>query len=267
MPDETRGNAIRIVTMPIEKFEAIVLHTYNLTESSKVVVLLTPTRGRIRAVAKGVRRTKSKFGSALEPITHIEVQINFKEDRDLQNLSQASTRESFPSIRSNLSRLGLASIMCELMEQFVQENEESSRPFVLLLLSLKMLASMSKNYESLLISFYLKLLDASGLLPELICCLDCKQIVKGRAIFSAAKGGVLCVTCGSGAGDKILVGSLKIMHRLFSSDWPMLERVRISPTSAAEILHVLNAYVSYHTGRQLRSAKFLRSVSDLKTNV
>ncbi|UCD57172.1 MAG: DNA repair protein RecO, partial [Candidatus Hydrogenedentota bacterium] len=129
--------------MSVEKSEAIVLHTYNLTESSKIVVLLTPLKGKVRAVGKGVRRAKSKFGSALEPITHIEVQIHFKEGRELQTLSQAETRESFPSIRSDLSRLGLALVMCELMEQFVQENEESSRPFVLLLLSLKTLESMS----------------------------------------------------------------------------------------------------------------------------
>ncbi len=264
MPDQTRGTAIRVVVMPIEKFEAIVLHTYNLTESSKVVVLLTPTRGMIRAVAKGVRRTKSKFGSALEPITHIEVQMNIREERDLQNLFQASTRESFPSIRSDLSRLGLASIMCELMEQFVQENEESSRPFVLLLLSLKMLANMSKNYDNLLISFYLKLLDAVGLLPELLSCLDCKKAAGSYAFFSMVKGGILCPACNDGMGDKISAGSLKVMHRLFSSDWPMLERVRISKDSAAGILRVLNAYVAHHTGRELRSAKFLRSISNLK---
>jgi DNA repair protein RecO (recombination protein O) len=150
------------------------------------------------------------------------------------------------------------------MEQFVQENEESSRPFVLLLLSLKMLATMSKNYESLLISFYLKLLDVSGLLPELVCCLDCRKVVGSHAFFNISKGGILCPACSGGAGEKVLAGSLRIMHRLFSSDWPMLERVRVSRNAAASILRVLNAYVSHHTGRELRSAKFLRSVASLK---
>jgi DNA repair protein RecO (recombination protein O) len=250
--------------MPSEKSEAIILHTYNLTDSSKIVVLLTPMRGKIRAVAKGVRRTKSKFGSALEPITHIEAQINFKDGRDLQNLSQAVTRESFAPIRSDLSRLGLASIMSELMEQFVQENEESSRPFVLLLLSLQTLARMSKNYSSLLISFYLKLLDIAGILPDLTRCALCKQEIGGSACLNRSLDGMVCTQCGGGGGERVNVGSLKIMRRLFKTEWVMLERIRVPVSSADEILALLNTYVSYHTGRELRSAKFLRSVTNLK---
>ena len=249
--------------MPVEKSDAIVLHTYNLTESSKIVILLTPIRGKVRAVAKGVRRTKSKFGSALEPITHIEAQVSFKDGRDLQNLSQAVTCESFAPIRADLSRLGLASMMCELTEHFVQENEESSRPFVLLLLSLQTLARMSKNYGSLLISFYLRLLDVSGLLPDLAECANCKQEIRSHAYFHMGMSGMLCSKCGGGMGEKITVGSLKIMNRLFSADWTMLERIRVPASSTDEILGVLNTYISHHTGRELKSAKFLRSVSNL----
>jgi DNA repair protein RecO (recombination protein O) len=190
--------------------------------------------------------------------------MNFRDGRDLQNLSQAVTRESFSSVRSDLSRLGLASIMCELMGQFVQENEESSRPFVLLLLSLRMLANMSKNYNSLLVSFYLKLLDVSGLLPELAECVSCKQEIRRRAFFNMSMGGVLCGKCGKSMGEELTVGSLKTMHRLFSSDWPMLERIRLPASATDEILGVLNAYVSYHTGRELKSTKFLHRVSRLK---
>jgi len=252
--------------MPAEKSEAIVLHTYNLTESSKIAVLLTPLRGKIRAVAKGVRRTKSKFGSALEPISHIEAQIHFKEDRDLQTLSQAETRESFSPIRSDLSRLALASVMCELMELFVQENEESSRTFVLLLLSLKTLASMSKNFTSLTIVFYMRLLDVSGLLPETSKCVRCGRQIQGHGYLSGGMGGVLCFRCSAGDGEKILVGSLKIMQRLFTTDWSMLERIRVPAASADEILHALNTYMTYHTGRELKTAKFLRSLSRVKGN-
>ena len=253
--------------MPAEKSEAIVLHTYNLTESSKIAVMLTPRRGKVRAVAKGVRRTKSRFGSALEPISHIEAQIHFKEDRDLQTLSQAETREPFSLIRSDLSRLGLASVMCELMELFVQENEESSRPFVLLLLSLKTLADMSKNFSSLLISFYMRLLDVSGLFPEMNACVRCKRRLQTHGYLDGSAGGVLCNGCSAGAGEKVSPGSLKIMQRLFTADWSMLERTRVPASSAGEILHALNSYVSYHTGRELKTAKFLRSLSHVKRDL
>ncbi len=250
--------------MPAEKAEAIVLRTYNLTESSKIVVMLTSLKGKVRAVAKGVRRTKSKFGSALEPITHIEAELYFKENRDLQTLSQAVTHESFPSVRADLERLGLASVMCELMESFVQENEESSRPFVLLLISLKALESMSKNYNSLLIFYYLKALEISGLLPELGRCVSCGGELKDHVHLDAGSGGAVCSGCSAGMGERVKEGSVKIMRRLMSTDWQMLERTRVPSSSADEILHALNAYVCHHTGRELRSVKFLRSVSDLK---
>ncbi|MBI4830900.1 MAG: DNA repair protein RecO [Candidatus Lindowbacteria bacterium] len=247
----------------MEKSEAIVLHTYNLTESSKIVVLLTPLMGKVRAVAKGVRRTKSKFGSALEPITHVEAGIYFKEGRDLQNLSQAETLDAFPSIRSDLTRLGLASLMCELTEQFAQENEESGGLFALLLIVLTTLAGTSKNYASLLISFYLRLLEVSGLLPELGHCVRCKRAIAGHSYLDASAGGALCGGCSGGMGEKVLAGSLKIMQRLLTSDWTMLERTRIAQPTADEILRALNAYIVHHTGRELRSAKFLRSLSKL----
>lgn len=249
--------------MPVEKLEAIVLRTYNLTESSKIAVLLTSERGKVRAVAKGVRRTKSKFGSALEPITRVEAEVYFKENRDLQTLSQAATRESFPAIRSDLTRLGTASVMCELMEQFVQENEESNRTFVLLLVSLKTLESMSKNYGSLLIAFYLRMLDVSGLMPELGRCVGCGGALAGHAYLDAGSGGALCSRCSAGAGVRIRAGSLTIMQRLLATDWPLLERTRVAASSADEILRALGAYVVHHTGRELRSVKFLRKVSAL----
>jgi DNA repair protein RecO (recombination protein O) len=250
--------------MPVEKLEAVVLHTYNLTESSKIVVLLTSLRGKVRAVAKGVRRTKSKFGSALEPMTHVEVQVHFKENRDLQTLSQAVTRESFASIRTDLTRLGLASVMCELMEQFVQENEESSRAFALLLVSLKTLASMSKNYPTLLIAYYLKILEISGLLPVLENCAGCGKELNRPAYLDAGTGGVLCPGCSSGMGERVASGSIKIMRRLHSADWTMFERIRVPLSSEEEILHALGAYISHHTGRELRSTKFLHTVAKLK---
>lgn len=250
--------------MTAERSEAIVLHTYNLTESSKIVVLLTPDRGKVRAVAKGVRRTKSKFGSSLEPITWVDAQLHFKEGRDLQTLSQADTRDSFPSIRTDLKRLGLGSVMCELMEHFVQENEEATEYFFLLCASLKILSNAARNYESLLIFFYLKLLEIAGLLPELDRCVRCKGPARDPSFLDAGAGGILCRSCSAGMGERISAGSLKIMDRLKAADLAMLERTRIPGPSVEEILNALNAYVSYHTGKRLRSSEFLRRISSMQ---
>ncbi len=247
--------------MAAEHLHGIVLRTYNLTESSKIVVMLTPERGKLRSVAKGVRRTKSKFGSSLEPITLVEAEVFIKEGRDLQNLSQAETREPFSAIRTDLKRLGLASVMCELMEQMVQENEESTEYFSLLLSSLTMLSAMTRNCETLLIFFYLKLLDIAGIFPELHHCIRCRKPAQENIYLDAGSGGVLCAACSAGMGEKMSHGSLRIMERLMKTDWLMLERIKLSVPMVEEMLKALNTYFSYHTGRELKSSQFLRSLS------
>jgi DNA repair protein RecO (recombination protein O) len=134
---------------------------------------------------------------------------------------------------------------------------------VLLLVSLKTLENMSKNYDSLLIAFYLKILEISGLLPEMDRCVRCSGELKHHAYLDAASGGALCSRCSSGMGEKVKAGSLKIMQRLLSTDWPLLERTRVPASSVTEIMRALDAHMSHHTGRRLKSTKFLRSVSNL----
>jgi DNA repair protein RecO (recombination protein O) len=110
----------------------------------------------------------------------------------------------------------------------------------------------------------MKLLEISGFLPEVNHCVGCSQTLRNQAYLDAGAGGALCSKCSGGRGRSISIGSLKIMRRLVSTDWTMFGRTRIPASSSDEILSALSSYTTYHTGRELRSAKFLEAVAKLK---
>ena len=117
--------------------EAVVLRTYKLGEADRIVVLLTRARGKVRAVAKGVRKTKSKFGSRLEPTSHVAVQLY--EGRELDIVTQAETIDQFRAVRDDLDRIARASAMLEAVDQLAQEGEVNPRLYQMLLGALRTL--------------------------------------------------------------------------------------------------------------------------------
>ena len=117
--------------------QGIVLRSYPFGEADRVVVLLSPNRGKLRTVAKGVRRTKSKFGGRLEPFTHVDLMLY--EGRNLDTITQATIIEAFPELRADLDRVVAAGTMVEVADLVAQEDEPSMRLFLLLQRGLKAL--------------------------------------------------------------------------------------------------------------------------------
>src|SRR4051795_1547234 len=117
--------------MALYRDEAIVIRTYKLGEADRIVVLFTRERGKVRAVAKGVRKTTSRFGGRLEPIRHVALQLY--EGRELDTVTQAESLDTFASIREDLDRIGRAMGMLEAVEQISQDREPHRRVFELLL--------------------------------------------------------------------------------------------------------------------------------------
>ena len=105
--------------------QGIVLRTYRLAEADRIVVFLTSGRGKVRAVAKGVRRTTSRFGARLEPTTHLSLQLY--EGRDLHTVTQAEVVDGFHAVRGDLDRLGPATTLLEIADQVAQEGEANER--------------------------------------------------------------------------------------------------------------------------------------------
>ena len=169
--------------------KGIVLRTYKLREADRIIVLISPDRGMIRAVAKGIRKTKSKFGSRLEPTTHVSMQVH-KGKGDLDLITQVETLDHFRIIREDLNRLTKAIAMLEAVDQVVLPDEPAIELHRMLLGALKTL----QDNDSVLVtpSFYLKLLVLEGSGPIVDQCVVCGAT--DIVAFSNEEGGVMCET-------------------------------------------------------------------------
>jgi len=150
----------------------IVLRTYKLGEADRIVVILCRGRGKVRAVAKGVRKTRSKFGARLEPTSHVNLQMY--EGRELDIVTQTEAVETFRSIRADLDRLGRAAAMLEVVDQIAQEGEPNPQLYDMLLGGLRTLDHRSSPLVTP--AFYLKLLTADGVGLHVDSCIECGRV-------------------------------------------------------------------------------------------
>ncbi|MGI9624357.1 MAG: DNA repair protein RecO [Acidimicrobiales bacterium] len=165
----------------------IVLRTYKLGEADRVIVFITPERGEVRAVAKGVRKTKSKFGSRLEPLTHVSLQL-YSGRGELDLVTQVETIDHFRAIREDLDRLSKAISMLEAVDQVALPDEPAPDLYRMLLGGLRTLS----EGDSALVSagFFLKLLALEGAGPQVEACVQCGE--SEVVAFSAIDGGLTC---------------------------------------------------------------------------
>lgn len=244
--------------MALYKSKGIVLKHIKLGEADKIAILFAPRHGKIRAVAKGLRKTKSKFGSRLEPFTFVDLLLY--EGRELDIINQAEIITSFREIRSDLEKFKYGSVMLELIDKIAQEREESSRTFVLFLSALEALKAAPDRYDQLLALFELKLMSLIGYKPRLEVCVACGSETAGPGtVFSMRYGGFLCADCKGKDPSSLKVGkatrdALIKGIELPWADWRELDLPR---ETGEELVRLVERYVSYHLDHTLKSARLL----------
>lgn len=241
----------------VYKTEAIVLKRTNLGEADNIVTIYTPNLGKIRAVAKGVRRPKSKLGGHLEPLTQCILLL--AQGQNLDVVTQSQTIESFLPLRTNLWRTSCAIYTAELVDQFTAEQAENYPVYRLLHTTLVWLCE-AQSSELVLRYLELHLLRHLGYQPELYQCLSCRStIAPRRNLFSLIDGGVLCPDCGEARPllYPISVDALKVMRFLLGNDHMSASRLRISPSLSRELEHLMRGYIRYLLERELKSVDFL----------
>jgi DNA repair protein RecO (recombination protein O) len=224
----------------------VVLRTYRLGEADRIIVFLTEGRGKVRAVAKGVRKTKSRFGSRLEPISHVALQLY--EGRELDNVTQAETLDHFRPIREDLERVARATALLEVADQVAQEGEPNPALYRMLVGALRSLAAHSSPL--LVTGFYWKLLSLEGFHPMLDACAGCGSDGPFVA-FDLGEGGVLCRSCRRGA--PISEEALALVRRILGGS---LASALAEPPSAAttEAESLAVRAMEHHLERRLRTA-------------
>jgi len=227
----------------------IVLRTYKLGEADRIVVFITEGHGKIRAVAKGVRKTKSKFGSRLEPCSHVAVQ--FYEGRgELDIVTQVDSVDHFRPIRDDFDRINRASAMLEAVDQMGLERESNPPLYRMLLGALRALAA--QDNPLVVSAFFLKLLSLEGLRPQLDECVLCGQAPPDIVLvaFDPNSGGALCPGCRRGRA--ISPAALALMQQILGGQLTAALGQPISPATY-EVATVATDVMEHHLERRLRS--------------
>lgn len=237
------------------KTEAVVLRSFRLGEADRVLHLYTLDRGRVGAVAKGVRKTKSRFGARLEPLSHVEVMLH-QGGGELQTVTGVQLLASHRAAREEPYRLSAGLIGAEAMLRLFPEQEANERAFRALTRFLDLLDDLKPgedraSVDPLVLSFQLKLLWVSGYLPHVTSCAECGAET-GLAGYSPRAGGAVCVNCASGALPLSRDGLLGIEGMLRR---PLAEASAAGLTGlgAHEALGVITASYEYHGGFRLRT--------------
>ena len=233
--------------MALRHDQGIVLRSYPFGEADRVVVLLSPNNGKIRTVAKGVRKTKSRFGGRLEHFTHVDLVLY--EGRNLDTITQVAILEHFPRLRSDLDAVVAAGTMVEAADAVAQEGEATVRLFLLLQRGLKTLESGVRSPD-LITSFLLKLADVVGVAPSLLQCASCGR-VEGLHRFSFSGGGSICDRCRVEGTVRLRNGITEYLAALAGSELMALPPTDVSMSS--EAMGIARRFVEYHLDRKLTS--------------
>ena len=250
----------------VYKTEAIVLKRTNLGEADSIITLYTPNLGKIRAVAKGVRRPKSKLVGHLELLT--QGAFLLAQGQNLDIITQSQIIESFQPIKNDLWRTSCAIYISELVDQFSAEEAENYPVYRLLQSTLHWLCD-ARNNELVLRYFEIHLLRLTGYQPELYKCLNCRaELVPQRNFFSTGGGGTFCPACARNEpmSFPLTIDALKTMRFLLNNDHISVGRLKISPLLSRELEQLLRDYIRYVLEHEVKSLEFLDRMREEAVN-
>ena len=236
--------------MPSYRAEAIVLRTYKLGEADRIITLLTRDRGKIRAVAKGVRRTKSKFGARLEPFSRVDLLVF--EGKSLDIITQAESLNAYgQDLALDYSLWTAGQTMLETADRLTPEDSISAESQYLLLVgALRTLVSGEHAASLVLDAFLLRSLSMAGYSPTLNACVIC-GLAGTQPFFHVSTGGALCVEHRVPGSVAPRPESFELMQALLSGDWEAADASVAKERN--EVSGLVAAYVQWHLERGLRS--------------
>jgi DNA repair protein RecO (recombination protein O) len=241
--------------------EGFVLRRIDFGEADRILTLFTATYGKMRAIAKGVRKTTSRKAGHLEPFTR--VQLLLASGRELAIITQAEARERFERLAGDLWSASAAWYITELVDRFLEDDDPHPRLYTLFLETLRRLDALAGSEDGArgwmaLRYFELRLLGELGYRPGLQTCVNCDKPLRPEDQgYSAEKGGAVCPDCMRYGARPLSLTALKVLRLLQGTDWDSLPRVRLEPAVRSEVETTLQATLRYHLERDLKSWPFL----------
>ena len=234
--------------MPLYRDEGVILRTHKLGEADRILTVLTRNHGKVRAVAKGVRRTASKFGARLEPFMVADLQ--FYEGRSLDTVSQAETIASYGvTIAADLDLYRVASVMVETADR-ITDSEPAPQQYLLLHGALRSLARGEHPFLLTMDSYLLRALSLAGWAPSFDACARCGE-PGPHSSFVLPMGGLVCDTCAPTGAARLDSGVVNLLAALLAGEWEVVEAA--NPDARASASGVVAAYTQFHLERGLRS--------------
>jgi len=238
---------------------AVVLRQHKLGEADRIVTLLTRRHGLVRAVAKGVRRTRSKFGARLEPFAHIDVQLH--PGRSLDVVTQVQTLDAFAAdIVDDYSRYTTACAILETAERLAgEERAPVPRLHALTVGALRALCDRIRPPELILDAFLLRAMTYAGWAPAIGRCARCDRPGPHTA-FHVAAGGAVCVHCRPPGAATPAPGVLALMDALNHGRWDGTETA--DPAVRSQASGLIAAHLQWHLERRLRTLPLVERSTD-----
>jgi DNA repair protein RecO (recombination protein O) len=258
--------------------EAIVLRRKDIGEADRVLTLLTPGRGKIRAIAKGIRKPRSRKAGHLELFTRAKLLLAV--GRDLDHVTEAEMVEAYRPLREDLLRSAYAAYMVELLDRFTPDAEENEGLYNLLSQGLEWSSAAGEGAagEAGALSlaaryFELHLLSMAGFQPQLQRCLVCgKVLLPEDQFFSPGEGGVICPRCAAAANTlpgsapqragltPLSLNALKVLRFVQSNPYAKVAALNVSARTQGEVEYLLSRYITILLERQLKSVEFLKLI-------
>jgi DNA repair protein RecO (recombination protein O) len=240
------------------KTEAVVLRSFRLGEADRVLHLYTLDRGRVGAVAKGIRRTKSRFGARLEPLSHVEA-ILHQGSGELHTVTGVDLVRSHRAAREDPYRLGVGLVGLEAMLRLFSEEEANERAFTALTRFLDLLdktphAVDRPTHDPLGLAFQLKLLWLAGYLPHVTACAECGAEREPLVGYSTRAGGGVCAPCAHSTEALVMTADgIAGIETLLAQPLADAAGLGLSERALRDALRVVTASYEYHGGFRLRT--------------
>lgn len=247
--------------MAILKTEAIVLKTFDYRETSRIATFFSKEYGKVSGILKGIRRDHKKFGSSVDRFSVNEIVYYQYRNSDLHLISQCDLKQFFYHLRQDLKRTLAAHYMLELVNMIMPPEERNSKVYQLMLDFLKTAEENIVDIDQLVHMFQVKILLVSGFRPHLDACLKCSRPITTRARFSIKEGGMICWDCFLPDLDvhTISPGAVASILYIEKNDWNDCFKLKITPGVKKDLKFILNNFLIFHLGKQLRSAKFIHT--------
>jgi DNA repair protein RecO (recombination protein O) len=247
------------------RVEAIILARRDWGEADRLIVLFSLEHGKVRVVAPGARKPTSRKSGHLELFTRGRFAL--ARGRTFDKITQAQTIDYFPALQENLERLSTAYLLAELVERFLQEEDENALLYHLLIQALSLL-NQGEPSMLLLHFFELKLLQYVGYEPQLFECQLCdNQLQPVDQFFSVNEGGAICPTCRQKERLPYIsmsLNTLKVLRLMQKADWTTVRRLRLNQELSHELERLLHRYIAFFLQRELKALRFMRQVRELE---